>query len=82
MRPANAALLTALVIALIVAFVFVLSLTAPGRDRYRSGPENVGLYDRPYKGYPHYEGRHATWWDGDRRCAAFCQTSPCAVWCR
>jgi hypothetical protein len=47
-----------------------------------AGPHNITLYDSPYKNYPTYEGRGATWWDGDRRCTASCQQSPCTVWCR
>ena len=45
-------------------------------------PHNIGVYDRPYTNYPSYEGRDTTWWDQDRRCAAHCAQSPCAVWCR
>ena len=52
------------------------------KARYCPGPHNVTLYDSPYKNYPSYEGRGAVWWDGDRRCTASCQQSPCVVWCR
>ncbi len=55
---------------------------SPARDGLCSGPHNIGLYDSPYEHYPRYEGRGATWWDGDRRCMASCGQSPCTIWCR
>ena len=80
MKTSDAAVLTALVVVLTLLYAWYAHRRA--RDRYCSGPRNITLYDHPYKNYPSYEGRGATWWDGDRRCAAFCQQSPCAVWCR
>jgi hypothetical protein len=86
MKSTDAALLTALVLVfvLVLAAWHVRKVMGAGgpRARYCPGPGNLNLYDRPYENYPTYEGRGATWWDGDRRCAAFCQQSPCAVWCR
>jgi hypothetical protein len=68
---------------LLLAAVFMLWRKNPLLgEGYCPGPSNITLYDAPYKGYPTYEGRGATWWDGDRRCAAYCQQSPCVVWCR
>lgn len=86
MKPTDAALLTAIIIVLLLAAAAwhgrKASQAAKQRAGYCPGPGNVNLYDSPYKNYATYEGRGAAWWDGDKRCAAFCQQSPCAVWCR
>jgi hypothetical protein len=85
MNPTDAAILTALVlvITLLVAWYAHRRRGPQGvRSGYCAGPHNIGLYDQPYTGYPVYEGRGATRWDGDRRCVSYCQQSPCAVWCR
>ncbi len=83
-RSGRTAIAIAIIVALTIAIVAAYRARARAhrKSRYCPGPNNVGLYDKPYKNYPTYEGRGATWWDGDRRCAAFCQQSPCAVWCR
>jgi len=87
MDPSDAVLLTALLI--VVVLVAAWYARRRGGDNnghpdeaFCPGPHNIGLYDHPYKGYPTYEGRGATWWDGDNRCAASYQQSPCAIWCR
>ena len=81
----------ALLVVSLVALVLVLArcrATLPAGRRRRhlqgfcAGPHNIGVYDAPYKNYPSYEGRAAVSWDGDRRCMASCQQSPCVVWCR
>lgn len=89
LKPAEAGVLTALVIVMIIIVAWLVRRrtkgargTAARRARYCPGPHNVTLYDSPYKNYPSYEGRGAVWWDGDRRCSASCQQSPCVVWCR
>ena len=75
-------LVAAAVGAAVVALIALIAFLSSGRARFCSGPHNIGLYDQPYTNYPSYEGRGATKWDSDRRCAAFCQNSPCTVWCR
>ena len=84
MKTSDAALLTAIlvVIILIVAWFTHRGGGGGGGDEaFCPGPHNINLYDHPYR-YPTYEGRGASWWDGDRRCASYCQQSPCVVWCR
>jgi len=89
MKPSDAALLTAVVI-IVILFAAWFSRDRDRereRERERAGAavedfRGVGLYNHPYKNYPRYEGRGATWWDGDHRCTANCSQSPCTVWCR
>jgi hypothetical protein len=79
-KPLAAAELTALVVVVIV--IVVWAMRQRRAEKLCAGPHNITIYDSPYKNYPTYEGRGATWWDGDRRCLASCQQSPCTVWCR
>ncbi|MDE2095892.1 MAG: hypothetical protein KGL39_01445 [Patescibacteria group bacterium] len=75
-------------LALVLALIVITTLSSAGPARLRrlgrstmSGPYNIQLYDVPLY-YPDYVGRAATSWDGDKRCAAYCEKEPCAVWCR
>ena len=85
MKALDAAILTALAVAVILAVAWRRSR---GRhsEPYCPGPQcpphNLGLYDAPHQGYPFYEGRAALAWDADGRCAASCAQLPCAIWCR
>lgn len=83
MVPVRAAVLAAAVVAAFALWCH-LAVRCPLRrpQGFCPGPHNITLYDRPHLGYPVYEGRAATVWDGDQRCAAYCAQSPCAVWCR
>jgi hypothetical protein len=83
MKSSDAALLTAIVVCaiLIAAGIF----HRRGRNKtggFHPTPHNINIYDHPYKNYPRYEGRGATWWDGDHRCTSYCAQSPCTVWCQ
>jgi hypothetical protein len=81
----SASVVFAVLVALTIILVGRALLGAPRRAERPgmcSGPHNVGLYDAPYEHYPRYEGRGATWWDGDRRCMTSCGQSPCTIWCR
>lgn len=92
MNTSEAALLTALLVVLLLVIAWrarsgkKAAQTSPNGFRNsaqpRAGPNNLGLYDRPYEDYPYYEGRAETAWDGDRRCVAYCGQSPCTIWCR
>ncbi len=85
MKSADALVLAVVVVLLILVVAWYehrRGAPASAQSGFCAGPHNIGLYDWPYKNYPTYEGRGATWWDGDRRCAAYCQQSPCTVWCR
>jgi hypothetical protein len=83
MKPTKAALLTALVIALVLLIVWLARAPRARRrgDSYCPGPYNIALYDWPYF-YPAYVARASVEWDGDKRCASYCQQPPCVVWCR
>jgi hypothetical protein len=82
-KPAEAGALLAMVILVILILAWrTRRHHGPRKAHYCPGPHNITLYDSPYTNYPSYEGRGAVWWDGDRRCSASCQQSPCVVWCR
>jgi hypothetical protein len=80
MNATDATLLTAILI-VVILIVAWFAHRAQDKESYCAGPTNINKYDHPYT-YPTYEGRGATWWDGDRHCASYCQQSPCVVWCR
>ena len=82
MKSSDAIVLTVIVMIVVLVIAWYARARASKGDGYCPGPGNINLYDHPYKNYPTYEGRGATWWDGDRHCAAYCGQSPCAVWCR
>ena len=85
MKPSDAAMLVALLVVVILIVAWFVRGRSQGSDPFCPGPNcpgnNLGLYDHPYF-YPVFEGRAAVQWDGDRRCTANCQQSPCVVWCR
>ena len=82
MKLSDVAALTAFLVLTVLLAAWYLHAHRAGGDAFCPGPKNINLYDHPYKDYPSYEGRGALWWDGDHHCAAYCQQSPCAVWCR
>jgi hypothetical protein len=84
MKTREAALLTATVIVVLIVIVWYSQRNrAAPSAKFQSGPYNIGVYDSPYENYPYYEGRAETsGWDGDERCVAYCEQSPCTIWCR
>ena len=76
------ALAALLVVVVLISIAAHWALKPRPREGVCPGPHNINLYEVPHAGYPSYEGRGATRWDGTRRCAAYCQQSPCAIWCR
>jgi hypothetical protein len=82
MKPTDAAILTAIALVIILLIAWYMHRHGGSQSGYCSGPSNIGLYDHPYLYPAANEGRQTVCWDGDRRCAAFCQQSPCTVWCR
>lgn len=87
LRSGEAAFAAAIALLIIVLIAWLPASGAAGGPPgggggpFRAGPRNLGLYDVPYL-YPTPEAPEALSWDGDRRCAAYCAKSPCAVWCR
>ena len=83
MKPLDAAVLTVLAVAVVLAVAWH---GRRGRGGFCPGPRcppyNLGLYDAPHEGYPVWQGRAALGWDSDGRCAASCAQLPCTIWCR
>lgn len=71
----------ALILAAIIVVVIILARVFRGSEQFYPGPQNIGLYDHPY-GYPRYQARRAKWWDRRHRCAAYCGSGDCVIWCR
>jgi hypothetical protein len=81
MELTEAVLLTSLLIIIVLALAWYSHREGQRGGTFCPGPYNIGLYDSPHF-YPTYEGRDSVEWDGDRRCATYCQQEPCVVWCR